>query len=126
MTFAWQIKSIVDRVRTRCEAFGSNAAALLDEFLEPLRELERCDDSSQVSLMRLISDRCVSKTLETLYACRVGSKRHRDRVRVMVNRSKLSGDVKQCRLSMQAALDLFNVRSSSLLPIYLHILNCLV
>ena len=51
MTFAQQIKSIVDRVRTRCEGSGSVAAALLDEFLEPLRELERYDDYSQVSRM---------------------------------------------------------------------------
>ena len=124
MTFAQQIKNIIDRVRTRCEGLGSDAAALLDEFLEPLRELERYDDCSQVSRMQLISVRCVSKSLETLHACRVGSKRRRDRLRVMVNRSKLSGDVKQCRAGMQAALDLFNVRS---LPSFsLWLLNCLV
>ena len=49
MTFAQQIKSIVDRVRARCERLGSGAAALLDEFLEPLRDLERYDDDSHVS-----------------------------------------------------------------------------
>ena len=46
MVFAQQIKSIVDRVRARCEGLGSDAAALLDEFLEPLKELERYDDYS--------------------------------------------------------------------------------
>ena len=124
MTFAQQIKSIVDRVHARCERLESGAAALLDEFLEPLRELERYDDYSQGSRMHLISDRCVSKSLETLHACRVGSKRRRDRLRLIVNRSKLSGDVKQCRAGMQAALDLFNVRSP--LSFYLWLLNCLV
>ena len=49
MTFAQQIKSIVDRVRARCEGLGLGAAALLDEFLEPLVELERCDANSWIS-----------------------------------------------------------------------------
>ena len=124
MTFAQQIKSIVDRVRARCEGLGSGAAALLDEFLEPLVELERCDPNFWLLRLQLKLDRFVAKSLETLHACRVGSKRRRDRFRVMVNRSKLSGEVKQCRAGMQAALDLFNVRSP--LSSYLWLLNCLV
>ena len=124
MVFAQQIKSIVDRVRTRCEGLGSGATALLDEFLEPLVELERCDASSEISRTSLKLDRCAAKSLETLHACRVGSKRRRDRLRVMVNRSKLSGNVKQCRAGMQAALDLFNVRRP--FTIYLLVLNSLV
>ena len=124
MTFAQQIKSIIDRVRARCEGLGSGATALLDEFLEPLVELERCGANFWLLRLQLKLDRFVAKSLETLHACRVGSKRRRDRLRVIVNRSKLSGGVKQCRAGMQAALDLFNVRC--LLSFYLWLPNCLV
>ena len=114
MTFAQQIKSVIDQVHAQCEKLGPGAGALLQSFLEPFAELERYDENSQTSRTqcRLRLDRCIVKSLETLHACKVGSKRRRDRVRVFVSRSKLSGDVKQCRVGMQAALDLFNVRLS--------------
>ena len=113
MTFAQQIKSVIDQVHAQCEKLGPGAGALLQGFLEPFAELERYDENSQTSRTqcRPRLDRCIVKSLETLHACKVGSKRRRDRVRVFVSRSKLSGDVKQCRVGMQAALDLFNVRS---------------
>ncbi|KZV59882.1 hypothetical protein PENSPDRAFT_694758 [Peniophora sp. CONT] len=99
MSVTQQVKSIVDRVRAQTEELGTGDDALPQGFHEPLTELERC----------------IAKSLETLNACKAGSKRLRDRARVYINRTELSGNAKQCRIDMQAALDLFNTK--------LHIIN---
>ncbi|KZV61576.1 TPR-like protein [Peniophora sp. CONT] len=94
MSVAQQIKATIDRVRAQCEKRGADGDALPEGLLEPLMELERC----------------IAGALEVLNACKAGSKRFRDRVRMYLNRSDLAGGVKQCRTDMQAALDLFNTK----------------
>lgn len=112
MSVTQQVKSIVDRVRAQTEELGTGNDALPQGFREPLTELERYEriSSFQGTWLRLCT-RCIAKSLETLNACKAGSKRLRDRARVYINRTELSGNVKQCRIDMQAALDLFNVRT---------------
>ncbi|KZV62641.1 hypothetical protein PENSPDRAFT_657969 [Peniophora sp. CONT] len=99
MSVAQQIKAIIDRVRAQCERLEAGDDALPKGFLEPLTELERC----------------IAAALEVLDACKTGSKRFRDRARMYLNRTDLSANVRQCRMDMQAALDLFNTK--------LHIIN---
>ncbi|KZV62632.1 TPR-like protein [Peniophora sp. CONT] len=99
MSVAQQIKTVIDRVHAQCEKLETGDDALPEGFLEPLSELERC----------------IAAALEVLDACKTGSKRFRDRARVILNRMDLSANVKQCRTDMQAALDLFNTK--------LHIIN---
>ncbi|KZV60039.1 TPR-like protein [Peniophora sp. CONT] len=99
MSVAQQIKTVIDRVHAQCKKLEAGADVLPEGFLEPLMELERC----------------IAATLEVLDACKTGSKRFRDRARVIINRMDLSTNVKQCRTDMQAALDLFNTK--------LHIIN---
>ncbi|KZV62643.1 hypothetical protein PENSPDRAFT_692333 [Peniophora sp. CONT] len=99
MSVAHQIKTVIDRVRAQCEKLEAGDDALPEGFLEPLTELERC----------------IATALEVLNACKAGSKRIKDRARVILNRTDLSANVKQCRTDMQAALDFFNTK--------LHIIN---
>ncbi|KZV62636.1 hypothetical protein PENSPDRAFT_657965 [Peniophora sp. CONT] len=99
MSVAQQIKTIIDRVRAQCEKLEAGDETMPEGFLEPLSELERC----------------IAAALEVLDACKTGSKRFRDRARVILNRMDLSASVKQCRTDMQAALELFNTK--------LHIIN---
>lgn len=110
MAVAQQIKGIVDRVRSECEKVGTGEDALPEGFLEPLLDLERYDLKRPPASMTLKRCRCIAKSLETLNTCKTGSNRLRDRARVYLNRSDLSGDVKKCLVEMQSALDLFNVR----------------
>ena len=48
MTFAQQIKSVIDQVHAQCENLGPGAGALLQGFLEPLADLERYDENTRV------------------------------------------------------------------------------
>ena len=110
------MKDVVDRVRAQCENSGLGEDPLPEGLGEPLQELERYV-SVLGSASRSLRDpprRCIARSLETLNACKAGSKRHRDRVRVYLNRSDLSGSVRQCSVDMKCALDLFNVRLCAL------------
>ena len=51
MTFAQQIKSVIDQVHAQCEKCGPAAGALLQAFLEPLAELERYGENTRTLLM---------------------------------------------------------------------------
>ena len=111
-TVAGQMKDVVDRVRAKCENSGSEEEPLPEDLREPLEELERsvailCSASLP---LRHSTRRCIAQSLEMLNACKAGSGRKRDRVRVYLNRSELSGSVKRCSVDMKCALDLFNVR----------------
>ncbi|KZV60721.1 TPR-like protein [Peniophora sp. CONT] len=92
-TVARQIKSVVDRIRDQCEVSGEGNE-LPEGLVEPFQDLEKC----------------IVKTLEVLHACKGDSLRPISRIRLYFNRGELLGNVRQCRLDLQAALDLFNAR----------------
>ena len=50
MTFAQQIKSVIDQVHAQCEELGLGSGALLQGFLEPLADLERYDENTRISV----------------------------------------------------------------------------
>ncbi|VDB85238.1 unnamed protein product [Peniophora sp. CBMAI 1063] len=100
MSIARQIKGVIDRVLEQCAPMGGDA--VLPAFLkEPLDALEKC----------------LAGTLETLYTCRIRVSGERTasvtkiikaRAREYLDRGELATRVKQCRVDMQVALDLFN------------------
>ncbi|VDC06404.1 unnamed protein product [Peniophora sp. CBMAI 1063] len=93
------IKTVVDRVQEQCVASGKGADELPAGLIEPFEDLEQC----------------IVKVLEVLHACTNTSSRLSSRIRLYLNRTELLANVRQCRIDMQTALDLFNAR--------LHILN---
>ncbi|VDC01750.1 unnamed protein product [Peniophora sp. CBMAI 1063] len=92
MKVARQIQSVIDNMLKRYEQEGIKR--LPENLVEPLDNLKKCIEDS----------------VKTLSACRVGSKRRRDRVHVLLNRDDLSGDIKQCSDDMKSALELFNTQ----------------
>ncbi|KZV76216.1 TPR-like protein [Peniophora sp. CONT] len=90
--YARQIQDLIDNVRSGYEGRG-------DDTLPPLL-------TKPIGLL----ETCIVKSLETLNACKIESKRYRDRVRVFLSRGDIKGDIKQCDKDMERALNLFNAR----------------